>query len=95
MTPEPPGPAGRSRGEAISNRQPSSLKIEGAHGVYELDCTYFTNRELDIIQSEAGVRAGELQDAIDGGNPDLMIALARIAALRQRKQSPSRRSSGS
>ena len=42
----------------------------------------FTNRELHLIKQIAGVRAGELFDAMEVGDNDLVVALAHIAVKR-------------
>lgn len=64
----------------------AKIIIEGVppwDGTYELDESYFTNRELHTIKKVAGVRAGELADAFQAGDSDIVIALAVIAAARQ------------
>ena len=58
-------------------------------GEYELDTTYFTNRELHIIKKESGVRAGELGAALEAGDNDLIVALALIALQRNGKMTSS------
>lgn len=55
-------------------------------GEYEVDVSYFTNRELHEIKRLTGVRAGELQDAFDAGDSDLIVAIAAIALKRAGKQ---------
>lgn len=42
----------------------------------------FTNRELHTIKKVAGVRAGEMQAAMEAGDNDLTIAMALIAVQR-------------
>lgn len=42
----------------------------------------FTYRELQEFKTVAGVRPTEMEDALFSGDPDVIIALARICALR-------------
>lgn len=68
-----------------------SLTIEGVPGYdgeYPLDLSYFTNRELHLIKELSGVRAGELEEAFEAGDNDLMVALAAIAVTRKRGSKP-------
>jgi hypothetical protein len=61
-----------------------SIKIEGVppyDGEYELDMN-FTNRDLHTIKQVAGVRAGDLNDALEHKDLDLVVALA-VNALRR------------
>jgi hypothetical protein len=54
------------------------IKIEGVppyDGEYELDMN-FTNRDLHTIKQVAGVRAGDLNDALEHQDLDLVVALA-------------------
>lgn len=64
----------------------AKVKIEHANpriaGEHELDLGYFTNRELHLIKKETGVRAGELVDAFQAGDNDLLIVLAFVALQR-------------
>lgn len=62
--------------------------VTGYNGEYPLEADYFTNRELHLIKVESGVRAGELAEAFDAGDNDLMVALAAIAIWRKRGQKP-------
>jgi hypothetical protein len=48
----------------------------------------FTNRELHILKQVAGVRAGELFDALSVGDNDVIVALAHIAVLRSPQNRP-------
>lgn len=53
-------------------------------GVYTLDPDRsFNGRELHLIKQVAGVRLGELQDALFAGDYDLIIALATITLIRE------------
>ena len=64
------------------------IKIEQIHpydGEYDLDLSYFTMRELHTIKRVAGVRAGELDDAINSGDSDVVVALTVIALERAGK----------
>ena len=56
--------------------------VPGYNGEYPLDITYFTNRELHLIKKVSGVRAGELTEAFNAGDNDLMVAVAAIAIQR-------------
>lgn len=49
----------------------------------------FTNRELHLIKQIADVRAGELFEALDRGDNDVLVALAHIAVKRTGGQQPS------
>lgn len=63
----------------------ATIKIEGIDGLdgsYEFDPSFFTNRELHIIKQETGLRAGELGDAVEQGDNDLVVTLAYIALRR-------------
>jgi hypothetical protein len=59
--------------------------ISGYDGEYDLDATYFTNKELHTIKRLAGVRAGEIGAAFAAGDNDLLIALTVIALERAGK----------
>jgi hypothetical protein len=68
-----------------------TLTIEGIpayNGEYPLDSSYFTNRELNLIKTVSGVRAGELGEAFGAGDNDLMVALAAIAIWRAKGEKP-------
>lgn len=56
--------------------------LPGADGDYPLDVTYFTNRELHQLKQHAGVRAGELEEAFNAQDNDLVVALCLIALHR-------------
>jgi hypothetical protein len=49
----------------------------------------FTNRELHAIKQITGVRAGEMQDALEAGDSDMIVALAHIAVRRSGANRPS------
>lgn len=53
-----------------------------------LDAGSFTNRELHLIKKETGVRAGELEEAFQAGDSDLLVALAYIALQRAGRDVP-------
>jgi hypothetical protein len=62
----------------------ASIKIEGVppyDGEYPLDMN-MTNREFHTIKQIAGVRAGDLDDAVAHKDLDLVVALA-VNALRR------------
>lgn len=60
--------------------------IAGLDGTYDLDLGKFQNEELHTIKKITGVRAGELEDAIQAGDNDLMVAFAVIALRRAGRQ---------
>lgn len=71
----------------------AQVKISGSgnpvlDGDYPLDTSFFTNRELHTIKDIAGVRAGELEDALRAGDNDVVVAIALIALRRAGKQVP-------
>ena len=66
----------------------SSLELKIGDKSYDVTPP-FTNRELHIIKQIAGVRAGELFDAIEGGDNDVIVALAHIAVRRKNTARPS------
>lgn len=51
-------------------------------GTYDFDASYFTMRELHVIKRIAGVRAGELDDALAASDSDVIVAIAVIALTR-------------
>lgn len=55
-------------------------------GSYDIDLSYFTNRELHIIKKESGLRMGEFQDAIEAGDSDFLVALALVALRRNGRE---------
>ena len=59
--------------------------ITGLEGEYEFDISYFTMRELHTIKKVAGVRAGELGDALEAGDSDAVVAMATVALERNGK----------
>lgn len=61
--------------------------IPGYSGEYEFDTSrVLTHGEMHIVKRIAGVRAGEVDDAIAAGDTDMVIALAVIALKRSGKQ---------
>lgn len=65
------------------------IRLEGVFpydGEYEMDLSYFTMRELHTIKKVAGVRAGELGEALEAGDSDVVVAIALIALQRAGKQ---------
>lgn len=66
----------------------AKLIIEGVppwDGAYDFSADFFTNRELHTIKKVTGIRAGELTDAIEAGDSDLVVALAIVVAERHGK----------
>lgn len=61
--------------------------VPGFDGVYPLDTKEepLTLRELHLIKKVSGVRSGELEEAGDAGDSDLMVALAVVAMRRAGK----------
>lgn len=63
----------------------SHFHIEGLppfDGDHPIDLSYFTNAELRTIKRLAGVRAGELEEAVAAGDNDLLVCFAVIALER-------------
>lgn len=63
----------------------ANLKITGLgalDGSYEFDDSRFTMGDFRTIKRIAGVRAGELGEALSAGDTDLMVAIAVIALER-------------
>ncbi len=56
--------------------------VPGIDGSYELELGRFTLGELHVIKKQAGVRAGEIEDAMRAGDTDLLVAFALIALKR-------------
>ncbi len=54
-------------------------------GDYDADISSFTQRELHLIKKESGVRAGEIQEAFEAGDSDLVVAIALIVLQRAGK----------
>jgi hypothetical protein len=68
-----------------------NVTIEGVFGLdgeWPIDTTYFTNRELHEIKKISGVRAGELSEALEAGDSDLIVCIAHIALARNGKTLP-------
>lgn len=55
--------------------------VPGLDGEYEMDMT-FTHRDFHTIKQVAGVRANEVMDALEGGDLDIIVAMAEIALRR-------------
>lgn len=51
-------------------------------GEYPFDIEGFTNRELHRIKQLTGLRVGELQEAFEAGDNDVIVALAVIVLER-------------
>ena len=66
----------------------ANLTVQGLgslDGSYEFDDSRFTMGDFRTIKRIAGVRAGELTDALAAGDTDLMVAIAVIALERNGK----------
>lgn len=59
--------------------------IPAFNGDYPIDIRSFTMRELQIIKRMSGVRAGELAEAFEAGDTDVLLAIAVIAVRRNGK----------
>lgn len=57
-------------------------------GEYEFDDSYFTNRDMHIFKTVAGLRVGELEDAMEQKDNDVTVALAVIALQRNGVRTP-------
>ncbi len=58
-------------------------------GSYDLDLDdVFTGNELHLIKKVAGVRVGEIGDAMNAGDYDLLVALTKIALDRNGRDVP-------
>lgn len=68
------------------------IEVEGipdANGSYTLDDTLtFTGRELRLIKQLSGCRLSEIEEALNAGDYDLIIAMTIIAAKRAGKTIP-------
>ncbi len=60
-------------------------RIPGYNGEYEIDLSYLTNKDLHTVKRIAGVRAGEIQAALDAEDNDLAVAFTVIALERNGK----------
>jgi hypothetical protein len=56
--------------------------IPAFDGEYPINVQSFTMRELQIIKRMSGVRAGELPDAFNAGDSDVILAICVIAVRR-------------
>jgi hypothetical protein len=63
-------------------QEPAPLALMGD---YEMDLTKFTNREANVIKTEAGVRLGEVPEALAAGDNDLLVAITLILLQRADK----------
>lgn len=59
--------------------------IAGYNGEYDIDLAYLTNKDLHTIKRIAGVRAGEIQAALNAEDNDLAVAFTVIALERNGK----------
>lgn len=58
--------------------------VPGLDGEYDLDMT-FTHRDFHTIKQVAGVRANEVEEAVENGDMDVIVAMAEIALRRAGK----------
>jgi hypothetical protein len=58
--------------------------VPGLDGEYDLDMT-FTHRDFHTIKQVAGIRANEVQGALEAGDMDIIVAMAEIALRRAGK----------
>lgn len=65
----------------------SSIELRIGERVYDISPP-FTNRELHLVKQVAGVRAGEIFDAMESGDNDVLVALAHIAVRRNNTARP-------
>ncbi|CAB4173693.1 hypothetical protein UFOVP1186_19 [uncultured Caudovirales phage] len=54
----------------------------------ELSIGQFNGRELHVIKTISGIRMNEIEDALDAGDYDLIVALAAIALTRDGRVQP-------
>jgi hypothetical protein len=57
-------------------------------GEYEFDLTGFNGHEAHLIKQIAGVRLGELNEALNAGDYDLVVAFAKILVERAGESVP-------
>jgi hypothetical protein len=50
--------------------------------------SYFTNDELRLIKQEANVRLGEIEDAFEAGDNDLLVAMVAVMIWRRTGTKP-------
>lgn len=63
----------------------ATLKIEGVpphDGEYDLDIARLKGSDLHLIKEISGVRVNELQEALEAGDYDLVVAMAVIVLRR-------------
>jgi hypothetical protein len=67
----------------------TKIVIEDVHvgydGEYDVDLSYFTNRDLHTIKRLTGLRVGELDEAMRTGDSDVLVAFCVIALQRHGK----------
>lgn len=59
--------------------------IDAYDGEYELDIEQLTNGDLHTIKQLTGLRGGEIDDAIDAMDNDVVVGLAAVAIKRSGK----------
>lgn len=62
--------------------------IPGVNGSYDFNLDRFTNGELRLIKREANVRAGEIEEALQAGDNDVLVCFALIALKRAGRDIP-------
>jgi hypothetical protein len=63
------------------------VTIPGLEGTYEFeDISTFSNRELHRIKKLTGLRAGEIQEALEAGDNDVLVAMGAVVLARAGKQ---------
>ena len=66
----------------------SKLELKIGEKTYDVTPP-FTNRELHLIKQIAGVRAGEIEEALNAEDNDVLVALAHIGVRRNNTARPS------
>src|SRR5438132_1023321 len=59
--------------------------VPGLDGEYDADFSRFTNNEGKLIKKLSGVRMGEITDALEAGDNDLLVACAVVLMARAGK----------
>lgn len=62
-----------------------AINVPAFAGTYELDRATFTGHDLHLIKQVAGVRGGEIEEAAEKGDYDLLVAFAVIALIKSGK----------
>lgn len=62
------------------------IKIAGVapfEGTFDADLSRFNGRELHLIKELSGVRLGEIEEALNANDYDVVVAIAVIALVRE------------